>query len=299
MRARLLASTLLLVAVLILLTGLTACSGQVTKPPSPPTAVAAAQTPGGDEKPARTQPASDTTTVRATDGMAMVLIPAGEFVMGSDESPFPAERPAHTVTLDTYFMDRTEVSNAQYRECLEAVVCSEPTAWQDAVWSNDEQPALVTWSQAQTYCQWVGGVLPSEAQWEKAARGTDGHQWPWGDEFEAGRANLGGDMDGFGFTSPVGAFASGASPYGLLDMAGNAAEWVADWYASDYYAHSAAENPPGPSSGEQRVYRSSIANAGGGPEKCRCVARYAGDPEHSKWTYGFRCTVSRPPTAGS
>ena len=108
----------------------------------------------------------------------------------------------------------------------------------------------------------------------------------------ADRANLSGDTDGYGPTAPVGSFPDDVSPYGLFDAAGNAAEWVADWWDAEYYARSPERNPAGPASGDQRVHRAPIANAGGGPEKCRCVARYAASPN---WDYGVRCvSVMRP-----
>ena len=232
---------------------------------------------------------------RAADGMAMVYVAAGEFPMGTDESPFSQEKPQHLVTLDGFWIDRVEVNNAQYRLCVDGGVCDEPKTWTDANVDGDEQPALVLWEAAQTYCGWVGGRLPTEAEWEKAARGTDGRTWPWGNEFQPDRANLNGDDDGYEFTAPVGSFPTGASPYGLLDMAGNAAEWVADWYDAETYAHSPAQNPTGPGGGDQKVIRGTIANAGGGPEKCRTIARYPQDP--TRWEFGFRCVATEPPAA--
>jgi formylglycine-generating enzyme required for sulfatase activity len=222
----------------------------------------------------------------------MVLIPAGEFLMGDDASPFAPEKPAHIVHLDDYWIDRLEVTNAQYRLCVDDGGCEEPRAWLDENFNRDDQPAVVTWEGASEYCAWAGTRLPTEAEWEKAARGVDGRTWPWGNAFEEHAANLSGDADGYGFTAPVGSFPRDASPYGLLDVAGNAAEWVSDWFAVDTYARSAAENPTGPTSGEQKVHRAPIANAGGGPEKCRCTSRYGVDPN---WTYGFRCASSASP----
>jgi hypothetical protein len=224
--------------------------------------------------------------------MTMFNVPAGEFLMGLDDSPFAPERPQHLVFLDDFWIDRNEVSNAQYRLCVEAGACTEPRTWGDANFNTDDQPSLVPWESAEKYCLWAGGRLPTEAEWEKAARGTDGRIWPWGNEFEANRANLAKDSDGYGFTAPIGSFPGDASPYGLLDVAGNAAEWVADWYDAEYYTHSPAQNPTGPAGGDKKVQRGTIANAGGGPEKCRCVARYAADPN---WDFGFRCAATAPP----
>jgi sulfatase modifying factor 1 len=253
---------------------------QPTSPPAPP--------PEAPVPPEQAEPVT-----RPADGMVMIHIPASEFIMGDDRSAFAPEKPQHIVYLDEYWMDRTEVSNAQYRLCVEAGVCAEPKAWADPNFNGDDQPAIVPWEGARAYCVWAGGRLPTEAEWEKAARGMDGRMWPWGNEFEPNRANLSSDADGYGFTAPVGSFPGDASPYGLLDVAGNAAEWVADWYDREYYAHSPAQNPTGPASGDQRVYRGTLANAGGGPEKCRCTARYPADPN---WVYGFRCAATKPPS---
>lgn len=229
---------------------------------------------------------------RASDAMTMIEIPAGEFIMGSDDAPMVHERPAHTVYLDTYWIDKLEVSNAQYRLCVEAGACAEPRAWFDVNFNDDRQPAIVDWEGALAYCTWAGARLPTEAEWEKAARGADGRTWPWGNEFEGNWSNLSGEEDGFGFTAPVGSFETDASPYGLLDVAGNAAEWVNDWYSDTYYETSPARNPTGPGSGTQRVHRVPVANAGGGPEKCRCTARYPADPS---WVFGFRCARDEKP----
>ena len=174
------------------------------------------------------------------------------------------------------------------QEAWEAHVAKLDKNWWNNDLNGDDLPVTVPWTDAQTYCQWAGGRLPTEAEWEKAARGNDGRLWPWGHEFINDNANLSGDSDGYNALAPVGSFPGDMSPYGLLDVAGNAGEWVSDWFSPDYYKNSPANNPTGPGSGTQRVHRAPIANGGGGPEKCRTVARYAG---HPAWDYGIRCVT--------
>jgi len=177
-------------------------------------------------------------------GVPMVLVPAGEFVMGADNDQVAA-MPAHPVYLDAYYIDVFEVTQNRYRECLEAGGCTTENGkhLNQPVW--DEHPMMdINWYDAQEYCEWRGGSLPTEAQWEKAARGTDERRYPWGNEpVTCERARYGecGWM-----TAPVGSSPAGASPYGVQDMAGNAWEFVYDWYERDYYKVSPSENPTGP-----------------------------------------------------
>ena len=171
------------------------------------------------------------------------------------------ERPQHTVTLDAYYIDKYEVTNARYQACVVSDACSPPNEvrpfTQELYYGNtayaDYPVVHVTWDQAEAYCAWAGKRLPTEAEWEKAARGTDGRTYPWGEQApDRMLLNYNGNE---GRTTPVGSYPDGASPYGALDMAGNVMEWTADWYDDDYYSVSPERNPPGPSAGEMRVLR--------------------------------------------
>jgi formylglycine-generating enzyme required for sulfatase activity len=244
----------------------------------------------------------------------MVYVPAGAFWMGSEESDPDAdadEKPQHEVTLDAFWIDRTEVTNAQYRRCIEDAVCEPPSETgsysRDSYYGTsefDDYPVIyVNWEQASRYCAWAGKRLPTEAEWEKAARGTDKRMYPWGDGFDGNLVNScdvnceldwkEGDWDdGYVDTAPVGSYPNGASPYGALDMAGNVWEWVADWYSEDYYASLPDRNPQGPGSGVRRVLR------GGSGYNVQWHVRVAGrnglEPSSSLWgsNVGFRCARS-------
>ena len=230
---------------------------------------------------------SDRST-RPNDGMVMVYVPGGTFQMGSSEANinsalemckrnsgsgdchrawFENEGPQHTVTLDAYWIDRTEVTSAQYSQCVEHGYCDAVDCGSELNPKYPDQPvACVSWNDAQTYCDWAGVRLPTEAEWEYAARGPDGNTFPWGNSFDPARLNYCDSNctyewrdatydDGFKMTAPVGSFESGASWCGALDMAGNAWEWVADWYEADYYTKSPTHNPQGPEAGTHRVMR--------------------------------------------
>jgi formylglycine-generating enzyme required for sulfatase activity len=174
----------------------------------------------------------------------MVLIPAGEFMMGADDDQIAA-MPRHPVYLDSFYIDVYEVTQTRYRECLEAGGCDTEHGknLNTPIW--DEHPMMdINWYDSQEYCEWRGGSLPTEAQWEKAARGTDERRYPWGNEpVTCERARYG---DCGWMTAPVGSHPAGVSPYGVHDMAGNAWEFVYDWYDQDYYKDSPYENPTGP-----------------------------------------------------
>jgi serine/threonine-protein kinase len=248
------------------------------------------------------------TWMRPADGMVMVYVPAGEFLMGLSDADGQAdddEKPQHTVYLDGYWIDRTEVTNAEYRKCVEAEACRKPGCWDDENYNAPDQPVVcVTWDDAQSYATWVGGRLPTEAEWEKAARGADGRIYPWGDEFDGSRLNYcdrnctvdwkdTSADDGYAVTAPVGSYPAGASPYGALDMAGNVWEWVADRYEEGYYARSPARNPQGPDAGDYRVLRGGAFDDG--ERFVRCAARGMRGPDFWLRLNGFRLVASRAP----
>ena len=198
-----------------------------------------------------------TTRMREADDMTQVYVPAGEFAMGSEQGDAD-EQPVHTVALDTFWLDKTEVTNAQYQTCVTASVCDPLPHIDNSDYNAPDQPVLgVDWESAIIYCGWVGGRLPTEAEWEYAARGPESLIYPWGHAWQMGLANCKESQceDGYEDPAPVGSFPAGESWVGALDMAGNVWEWVADWYDAGYYAHSPRENPTGPEDGQHRVLR--------------------------------------------
>jgi len=232
------------------------------------------------------------TWTRPADGMVMVYVPAGEFLMGSSDADSQAsdnEKPQHTVYLDGYWIDRTEVTNAQYRKCVEAGPCRRPECWDDENYNTPDQPVVcVSWDDARAYAAWAGGWLPTGAEWEKAARGTDGRIYPWGNgPPDCDKVNYSGCV---GYPAAVGSYSLGASPYGALDMAGNAWEWVADWYDEGYYARSPAHNPQGPDAGDYRVMRGGAFDKEVG--RVRCAAREMEYPSDRDIVNGFRLVAS-------
>ncbi len=251
------------------------------------------------------------TWTRPADGMLMVYVPAGEFSMGSNDEN-PDEKPMHTVSLDAYWIDKTEVTNAMYAVCVEKGACQPPSYsgsntrgsyYRDAQYAG--YPVIyVDWNKAQAYCQWAGVRLPTEAEWEKAARGMDGRNYPWGNTFDGSKANYcdrncsndwvadKNQDDGYAETSPVGAYPSGASPYGALDMAGNVWEWVNDWYGETYYSESPLQNPQGPSSGSYRVLRGGSWYSS--EDVLRSAIRNGLDPTNTNNNNGFRCSRLLP-----
>jgi serine/threonine-protein kinase len=256
---------------------------------------------------------------REVDGMTMVYVPRGQFRMGA-RSPglvtsgsfangnfalhvFADEQPRHSVCLDPFWIDRTEVTVAMFRRFVEAtgyLSSAERDGWgkpwrdgpqgkewpkvQGADWlhpggpensAQDDHPVVqVSWQDASAYCAWAGAFLPTEAQWEFAARGTHGYD------------------DGYSYTAPVGSYPEGASPFGALDMAGNVWEWVADWYDADYYEHSPCWNPAGPESGTDRVMRGGAWYDGQAEAWTRCSVRHNNPPWDRYEDVGFRCAAA-------
>ncbi len=278
------------------------------------------------------QPAMEigSTMVNPIYGAVMVVVPEGEFLMGSEESlAQDNEKPEHLVYLDTFWIYQHEVTNAQFSAFINATgyqTTVEERGWSfvfdgsnsvredGAYWAAPEGPGSsitdredhpvvhMSWSDAHAYCEWAGGWLPTEAEWEKAARGTDGRLFPWGHAQISGEkvnfcdVNCRYDWadssqdDGHAKTAPVGSYPAGTSPYGALDKLGNAWEWVEDWYDADYYSYSPYENPAGPGSGDLRVKR-------GGSEgsviwSLRVSSRFGLNPDAAGEDYGFRCVFT-------
>ena len=230
--------------------------------------------------------------IREKDGAVMMLIPAGEFQMGSPEGGGnDNERPQHIVFLDAFYIDKYEVTNAQYKMFMDATGHKAPYYWDDPKYNAPNQPVVgVTWDDANAYAEWVGARLPTEAEWEKSARGgLVGKKYPWGDDITHNDANYSGTggKDQWEQTSPVGSFAPNG--YGLYDMAGNVLEWCADWYDQNYYATSPKSNPTGPSSGSSRVVRGGSWYLYADVYFLRVASRSFHGPALIIYSVGFRC----------
>jgi formylglycine-generating enzyme required for sulfatase activity/predicted Ser/Thr protein kinase len=309
-------------------------------------------TPTPTHSPMPTRTATETVTPAPTatpimmlrgDGrrQTAVLIPAGEFIMGTEAevglaecrqllitescqlSWFQDEEPVHTVYLDAFYMDRYEVTNQAFVAFLnaqgnqfaggntwldvDAAGVQRPVNYRSGRWQVDpgweNHPIIyATWYGAQAFCQWQDGRLPSEAEWEKAARGSAyARLYPWGNSFTADRANICDSRcptvwanrnldDGYATTAPVGSYPNGVSPYGLYDMTGNVFEWTADWYAPDYYARSPAINPPGPESGARYVARGGSWRRNG--RGVRLSYRFSFEAHIGYEDVGFRCAYT-------
>jgi formylglycine-generating enzyme required for sulfatase activity len=225
-----------------------------------------------------------------------VDVAPGAYAMGcnpkADTECAPDEDPEHMVTLDDFAVDETEVTQAQYALCVQKGACTNPYCAWNACTLPNRPIACVDRAQAIAYCAFVNETLPTEAQWEKAARGTDGRKFPWGDDpISCDLANMDGCSTG---TMDVGSLLAGASPYGALDMAGNVVEWTLDFYSATYYGQSPADDPKGPATG------SSYSGRGGGwlsdESWQRTSARDEYEATYVKDSMGFRCVRNGSPT---
>ncbi|MFN7954196.1 MAG: SUMF1/EgtB/PvdO family nonheme iron enzyme [bacterium] len=242
----------------------------------------------------------------------MVYVPAGEFTMGSSAGEL-REQPVHLVYLDAFWIDRTEVTVDAYAACVASGVCKKPNSeygesFPNSPWCNwgapdragDHPVNCLEWGRANKYCAWAGKRLPTEAEWEKAARGTDARTYPWGEaepscDYAIIYASVGGNGCGFNTTWPVGSKPAGVSPYGALDMSGNVWEWVNDWYLWNYYTVSPHSNPPGPAKTGDRVLRGNSWD--GGASSSRAAYRNGAAVAFFSIETGFRCAASTPPAA--
>jgi formylglycine-generating enzyme required for sulfatase activity len=226
-----------------------------------------------------------------------VVVGAGPFVMGSDLGAAD-ERPVHLVEVASVKLDRYEVTNVRYRACVKAGACTAPALptshrrshyFEDPAF--DDYPVIyVSWGQAEQFCRFAGGRLPTEAEWEKTARGPapDTREFPWGNaEPDCARANMGGPSGCVNDTDRVGRRPDGVSPYGAMDMAGNVWEWVSDWYAADYYKSSPRQDPRGPATGSLKVMRGGCWESGAANLRVSC--RRADLPKAWADNVGFRC----------
>lgn len=224
----------------------------------------------------------------------MALIPRGEFTMGSTDH---SDEMPHQVVLDAYHIDKYEVSNAQYREFMKATGHAAPAYWDDPRLNNPNQPVVgVNWYDAHAYCEWRGSRLPTEAEWERAAKGPEGHHYPWGHEIDPTKANYGQHV---GKTQPVDSYPQGVSGYGVFNMAGNVFEWVSDWYDPQYYQVSPAMNPQGPVTGFNFANQGPVKVLKGGswlaPQTSLHTShRFWNQPENNSYGVGlgFRCAKS-------
>jgi formylglycine-generating enzyme required for sulfatase activity len=279
----------------------------LSQPESTPEPTMTANEPEPTFTPAPTFTAESASTTTGTpipaditdsNGVEMALVPKGEFTMGSDTG-VTDEQPSHNVYLDAFYIDKYEVTNADYKSCVESNECGIPVAEGTDYYADQtyaDFPVIwVDWYMANTYCEWRGARLPTEAEWEKAARGTDERTYPWGEQLNPSLANY-CDNDNAGCEIVVvGRYERGKSQYGVYDMAGNVWEWVADWYWDGYYASLGAdvENPQGPSSGTFRVIRGgSWLN---GQQDVRSIRRYIHNPDDGTNLIGFRCAKSVTP----
>lgn len=225
----------------------------------------------------------------------MVTIPGGPFVRGTTNGGFD-EQPQRTLALETFSIDRYEVTNHQYQQFVLATghrKAGPPSRYAKSIskMRGPNQPVVyVSWDDANEYCRWKGKRLPTEAEWEKAMRGTDARLWPWGNQEKPNGANWARVQDGHEVSARVGSFSTDKSPYGVMDGAGNVMEWVADWYQETYYKEAPDKDPPSPEFGTFRVMRGGGYTTTGGD--IRITSRSKMVPDFRDETIGFRCAIS-------
>ena len=236
-------------------------------------------------------PFAGETIISEIDGMRLHYVPTGKFIMGNDDG-WAAQKPAHEVELDAFWVDETEVTNHMFAQCVKADACLPPqneSSYMRERYYLDMQYAdypviYVSWQDANNYCTWAGRALPSEAEWEKAARGTDGRLYPWGNLPPNKDLLNNFNVSSLEDTVQVGSHPKGASPYGALDLAGNVWEWTADWFnpypggdldASEYYG---------------QIFR--VMRGGSFVDAADATTRYGNNPELRMHDIGFRCVLS-------
>jgi len=230
-------------------------------------------------------PSFGATTINPVDNAEMIRIEAGPFVMGNDAGG-PEEKPARTVNLSAYSIYRTEVTVGQYLPFAKSTGRKLPS--EPRYGFHDDRPVVyVSWDDAQAYCEWAGGSLPTEAQWEKAARGTDGRLFPWGNAYDKSLAHVGPGVKRE--AKPVGSYPAGASPYGVLDMTGNVDEWVHDYYAKDYYRNAPDTDPTGADRGQRGIRGGSFQV--GNEKKLTTTTRSGKTASTLGDGTGFRCVL--------
>ncbi len=276
-----------------------------------PTLVQSTESPTSTNAVAKTETSIPSTKTIGNNGADMIVIPAGEFIMGSDDGDIN-EVPAHVVFLDSYFIDKTEVTNAAYKLCVRDGVCQSPleitSRTRDQYYGNvqfDNYPVIhIDWGMAKAYCEWRGARLPTEAEWEKAARGGHGFIYSWGDEFACHKGNFddeekidsyvvpgGPNCDGYEDTAPVGSYPAGASSYGVMDLNGNVWEWVNS--QSSLYPYIAGDGRESPNSDSDRVVKGGAFTANN--YFSRSSNRRFLNPVTTDDVTGFRCAMDVMP----
>ena len=288
-----------LVAVVWLISGLARATEALPVKPDPapalptPRGAARAAQPTGQGPPSARVP-QPPATLTGQDGAPMGLVPAGEFTMGSDEGD-DDEQPVHRVVLDGFYLDTFEVTNGRFAKFVAAIQSEPPWGFadQETPVIHAERPVRwVTWLEATGYCLWAGKRLPTEAEWEKAARGPDGRVYPWGNDPPTPAQAVFGLKEGAETVAFIGNRDPGRSPYGIHDLAGNLYEWVADWYDDAFYQTTPTRNPRGPVEGTAKVQRGgSYINQ---PYRLRSAFRTKGDPTEHDPHVGFRCAQDAP-----